>query len=395
LKPFIVGVGRAGCRIGDLFLKESTGRVSMTGLLVDSEASELAFYPHRERFLLGKNILDGNGTGKDVKIGREAMQADRYAIVEHMDRIKSSMDAIFVVAGLGGGTGGAVDILIEELRKSYVEPVYCIGILPSVEDPERITMNFADQFKAIVSNSHAVFPIDNDGLKRVNLHGSFNTINREILRHFQNLFEVGEYRSREELGENVIGSSDIINTLNGVSSIGIGSMDVSGGGGLFGRRQEGVDKPGVVVSLTEEATEKMLFDFHVEAAQKALAVVSGPRKYLDFLGSIPARLWLEKRIEGCEVRGGDMPSPRKRQMEVTLVLSGIRKSERIRHLYHLGKMRRKRGGYSEDLTRIFERMRVLNVSIQQLEKDFKEIFEDVKGLARNDREEKTEEGNLT
>jgi cell division GTPase FtsZ len=395
LKPFIVGVGRAGCRIGDLFLKESTGRVSMTGLLVDSEASELAFYPHRERFLLGKNILDGNGTGKDVKIGREAMEADRYAIVEHMDRIKSSMDAIFVVAGLGGGTGGAVDILIEELRKSYVEPVYCIGILPSVEDPERITMNFADQFKAIVSNSHAVFPIDNDGLKRVNLHGSFNTINREILRHFQNLFEVGEYRSREELGENVIGSSDIINTLNGVSSIGIGSMDVSGGGGLFGRRQEGVDKPGVVVSLTEEATEKMLFDFHVEAAQKALAVVSGPRKYLDFLGSIPARLWLEKRIEGCEVRGGDMPSPRKRQMEVTLVLSGIRKSERIRHLYHLGKMLRKRGGYSEDLTRIFERMRVLNVSIQQLEKDFKEIFEDVKGLARNDREEKTEEGNLT
>ncbi len=395
MKPFIVGVGRAGCRIGDLFLKESTGRVSMTGLLVDSEASELAFYPHRERFLLGKNILDGNGTGKDVKIGREAMEADRYAIVEHMDRIKSSMDAIFVVAGLGGGTGGAVDILIEELRKSYVEPVYCIGILPSVEDPERITMNFADQFKAIVSNSHAVFPIDNDGLKRVNLHGSFNTINREILRHFQNLFEVGEYRSREELGENVIGSSDIINTLNGVSSIGIGSMDVSGGGGLFGRRQEGVDKPGVVVSLTEEATEKMLFDFHVEAAQKALAVVSGPRKYLDFLGSIPARLWLEKRIEGCEVRGGDMPSPRKRQMEVTLVLSGIRKSERIRHLYHLGKMLRKRGGYSEDLTRIFERMRVLNVSIQQLEKDFKEIFEDVKGLARNDREEKTEEGNLT
>jgi cell division GTPase FtsZ len=390
VKPFIVGVGRAGCRIADLFLKESTGRVPMTGLLVDTEASELSFYPHRERFLLGKNLLDGNGTGKNVDMGREAVEADRYAIVENIDHVKSTMDAIFVVAGLGGGTGGSVDILLEELRRSYVEPVYCIGVLPSIEDPERVTMNFAKQFKGIVSHSQAVFPVDNDRLKRVNLHGSFNTINREILRHFQNLLEVGEYRSREELGENVLGSSDIVNTLTGVSSIGIGSLDVSGGGGIFGRGQEGADKPGVVVSLTEEATRKMLFNFDVETAQKALAVVSGPRKYLDFLGSIPARLWLEKNIHGCEVRGGDMPSPGRRLTEVTVVLSGIRKSERIRHLYHLGKMLRKKGGYSENVTRLFDRMRSLNAQVQDLEKAFGEVFEDVKKLAGTSKEEKKE-----
>ncbi|NOZ77383.1 MAG: hypothetical protein GXO65_06960 [Euryarchaeota archaeon] len=352
MKPFIVGVGRAGCRLTDLFLKEATGRVHAEGLLVDTEASELAYFSHRNRFLLGKNLLDGNGTGKNVDLGREAMEADSYAIVENIDRVKSSMDAIFVISGIGGGTGGAVDVLIEELQKSYVEPIYSIGILPSQEDPERALMNFAQQFKGIVSHANAVFPVDNDSLKRVNLRGSYSSINNEIARHFRNLFEVGEYRSREELGENVIGSSDIVNTLTGVSSIGIGSLDVSESGGLFGRRDGGADKPGVVVSLTEEATRKMLHDFDVKTAQKALVAVSGPRRYLDFLGSIPARLWLEKHIEGCEVRGGDMPSPRKRLTEVTLVLSGIRKSDRIRHLYHLGKMLKKKGGYSEDVTEI-------------------------------------------
>ena len=177
MRPFIVGVGRAGSRIANLFLLKG-----YKGILLDTERSDLVYFPYKYKSLLGEKFVDGNGTGKDCELGRQIMDAEKYNIVDRMDQIKDeNMDSIFVFSAMGGGTGGAVDILIEELRKSYTEPVYYAGVMPSKEDYDNVLVNFSKNFKRLGASAHAMLPIDTDlltGERRV--RGMYNVVNKKI-----------------------------------------------------------------------------------------------------------------------------------------------------------------------------------------------------------------------
>ncbi len=388
MKPFIIGVGRAGCRMANLFL---TSKKPCTGILVDSEDSDVKYFPHRYKLLLGKSLVDGNGTGGDLELGKEIMEAEMYNVVERIDAIKDDMDCIFVVSALGGGTGGAVHVLAEEFKRSFTEPIYSLAILPSEEDPDKAIINFSDCFKDTMRYFDAVFPVDNDRFREGRrLRPWYNRINERIYWYFKELLNVGEYRSRDELGENVVTNSDIINTLSGICCIGMGSHKPREEGSWLSKRWEDVNKPELVVSLTEKAVKDTLITFEMKDSQKALVVVSGPKRYLDFMGSIPARLWVEKHIGGVEVRGGDIPSPGKKDLEVMVTLSGIKKSERIKYLYQLGKMLKNKGAYSEKMSRIFDKMKALDAKLFNVGEDFKLVYEDMKDLVKEPTEEEEE-----
>ncbi|MFQ5975501.1 MAG: hypothetical protein ACE5J5_04190 [Candidatus Hydrothermarchaeales archaeon] len=333
MKPFIVGIGRAGCRIANIFFSESNAKIKYSGVAVDTEKSELDF-SKGYKIIIGEKFFGGNGTGKDLSIGKEIMKGEKLSIIEKIDRVKGSPDCFLVISGMGGGTGGAVAPLLEEMKRSYIEPVYYAGVLPSEEDLLEVRKNYSEVFKELLKLSDAQFFIDNNALKKGGrLRGRYNSINKQVFSYFNSLFEVGEVRSRDEVGTEGVTTGDTKNTLTGVSTIGIGEYEISDEArGIFRSKKKDIDKPELVISLTEEASKNFLMNFDIMDAQKALVVVSGPKRYLDFLGSIPARLWVEKRIEG-EVRGGDMPSKGKKSLQVMLVFSGIKKSERIRQLY--------------------------------------------------------------
>ncbi len=333
MKPFIVGVGRSGCRIANLFFNASNSKIRYEGVAVDTERSELDF-SQGYKIIIGEKLLDGNGTGKDLKIGKEIMEGEKLSITEKIDRVKGDIDCFMVISGMGGGTGGAVAPLLEEMKRSYMEPVYYMGILPSEEDLMEVRENYSKVFKELLKHADAQFFIDNDNLKKGRrLRGRYTTINKQIFNCFNSLFEVGEVRSRDEVGTEAVSTGDTTNTLTGVSTIGVGEYELNDSRkGLFGSKKSEIDKPELIISLTEDASKNLFMDFDFKDAQKALVVVSGPKKHLDFLGSIPARLWVEKRIEG-EIRGGDMPSKDKKSLQVMLVFSGIKKSGRIRDLY--------------------------------------------------------------
>ena len=387
MRPFIVGVGRAGSRIANLFLLKG-----YKGILLDTERSDLIYFPYKYKLLMGEKFVDGNGTGKDCELGRQIMDAEKLNIVDRMDQVKDEkMDSIFVFSAMGGGTGGAVDILIEELRKSYTEPVYYVGVMPSRDDYDNVLVNFSKNFKRLGASAHAMFPIDTDlliGERR--LRGMYNVVNKKIFSYFYNLFKVGDYRSREELGKNVLGTTDVLNTLTGVSTIGVGAYGIEEGEfNLFKIREKKIDKPELVVSLTKNAVKSTLLELDIKDSQRAMAVVYVPKNYLDFLGSIPARLWVEKNIGGVEVRGGDIPSLGKKNFEVMVLLSGIKKSERLRYMYRLGKMQKDKGAYSEKLSRVFSRLEDLNSKIAEAGTDSKSIYDDLKGIMdepENDKE---------
>lgn len=381
MKPFVIGVGRGGCRIANLFL---TSNKPCTGVLMDTEDSDLKYFQHKYRLLLGEKLTDGNGTGGDLVLGREIMESEKLRIVERMDSIKGEMDCILVVASLGGGTGGAVDVLAEELRKSFIEPVYCIGIMPSEEDPSRSLANFADSFKRMASEFHALFPVDNDALKEGRrLRTWYNNMNKKIFERFGLLLQIEEYKSKDDLGSNILTEMDVRNTLTGLSSIGLSTYALKEERfAVFSKRYEEISKPEMVVSLTEKAVKDTLLPFDVSDAKRALVVVSGPKKYLDFMGSIPARLWVEKSLGGIEVRGGDLPASDKNDLRVMVVLSGIKRSKRIKFLYQMGKILKHRRTYTERLSSIFEKLKTLDSKMSDVERDLKAIYDEMKDVVK-------------
>ncbi|MFQ6105714.1 MAG: hypothetical protein ACE5NL_01425, partial [Candidatus Hydrothermarchaeaceae archaeon] len=344
----------------------------------DVERSDLAFFRHKYRLLLGERMLDGNGTGKDIELGKEILEAEKYNIVEKIDLIKDDMDCLFVVSAIGGGIGGAVYILLDELRKSYTEPVYYAGILPSEEDFPKVVTNFSRNFKKIVKSCDAIFPVDIDSFKgEARLRSAYNVIDERVFRYLSNLFAVGEHEGIET-GGSALATSDVLNTLAGVTSVGLGTYE------SYTEGKE-VAGPELIVSLTEDAIKNLSLPVDIKDSRKVLVAVFASGRERGFVGSIPARLLIEKKLETAEVRGGDIFMRTKKEPEVMLVLSGVRRSERLKYLYHLGKMFERRNIYSDSVPKIFSRLENLNSKISEVVKEFKLLYKDTKKIAEQSR----------
>jgi cell division GTPase FtsZ len=371
LKVFLIGIGRAGCRIANLFF--SSQKENVSGVLVDTDEANLSFLKYKYRILAGRGILSGEGAQTDINLGREVFHADRYSIIEKITQLKEELDCFFVISALGGGTGGACGILLDELKKNFIEPVYYIGLLPSQEDIPAVTINATRGLKEAVKHCDAFFPVDMDLMKGTQrLIGNYGSINNHIFRYFQPLFQIGEFKGRGDIGENAVDFSDVVQSLKGLSVVGLKGQTF--------HEEPNIDKPEAVISLTKSATQTTTLPLKLGDVQKALVVVLGDRKYLDFLGSIPARLWVEKSIGGKEVRGGDMPLGKKGEVEVMVLLSNIKKSEEIVKLYQKSEILKSTEVSLDNISAVVERINEIKTKLSHMEKELDETYKELKGL---------------
>jgi cell division GTPase FtsZ len=369
LKVFLIGLGRAGCRIAYQFFTHDLENVY--GVLIDTDLADLGYLRYRYRIPAGEGILSGEGTGRDIDLGMQVIQAEKFSIVEKISRLKEGIDCFFVISALGGGTGGACGPLLEELKKNFIEPVYYIGLLPSREDLQVTSINAAKGLREAIRYPDAFFPIDMDNLKSsTSLKGNFKSLNSKIFRYFQPLFQIGEFKGRDDIGENAVDFSDLAKTLKGLS--------VAGHAWLNLEEDPNADKPEAVIALTKKASQETTLSIDNADVQKALVVVLGDRKYIDFLGSIPSRLWVEKNISGKEVRGGDLPLSKKGQAEVLLVFSDIKRSNKIASLYQKVELLSRSQSRDENLSEVVERIGMIKGKIFELEEEINKTYQMLK-----------------
>ena len=139
-------------------------------------------------------------------------------------------EAFIIVSGLGGGTGsGGSPVLARHLKKIYKEPVYVLGILPAPEEGRLYSYNAARGLATLVKEADNVILFDNSAWKNEgeSIKGAFDRLNDEIVRRFGLLFRAGEI-GQLGIGEMVVDSSEIINTLRGggISSVGYAISEV-------------------------------------------------------------------------------------------------------------------------------------------------------------------------
>ena len=354
MKLAMIGFGQAGGKVLDKFLeydKRSGSEIVRAAVAVNSAKADLMgleHIPEQNRVLIGQARVKGHGVGADNELGAEIAEEDIDEIQSAIDSIPvHEVDAFLVLTGLGGGTGsGGAPVLSKHLQRIYTEPVYGLGILPSQDEGGIYTLNAARSFQTFVREVDNLMVFDNDAWRKTgqSVESGYDEINEEIVRRFGILFGAGEIEPGGEVGESVVDSSEIINTLSGggVSTVGYAAEEIEqdSSGGLLSRFKGGGEDELDVANTTNRITSlvrkaalgRLTLPCEIDGTERALLVMSGPPKYLNRKGIERGRKWLEDQTGSMEVRGGDYPVSESGFVAGVILLSGVTDVPRIKEL---------------------------------------------------------------
>ncbi|WWW10953.1 cell division protein FtsZ [Arcobacter cryaerophilus gv. pseudocryaerophilus] len=111
-KIAVIGVGGGGCNMINYMIEEGTHMIDLIVANTDLKVLHISKAP--KKIELGPMLTNGFGAGMDPEVGRNSA-------LESYDEIKETLkgaDIVFVVAGLGGGTGtGAAPIIAKATRE--------------------------------------------------------------------------------------------------------------------------------------------------------------------------------------------------------------------------------------------------------------------------------------
>jgi cell division GTPase FtsZ len=325
MKTVLIGVGQAGGKLATA-LAEFDARMefgAVSGAVaVNTAKADLQPLP-LDTVLIGQDRVNGHGVGGDNELGAEVMQADALEVMDALDgRISSRVEAIWVVAGLGGGTGsGGAPALARELQRVYDVPVYGLGILPGRDEGAIYQANAGRSLKTFVREADSVLLVDNDAFRSAgeSVEEGFDAINEAIARRIGLLLASGE--AVEGVGESVVDTSEVINTLRsgGIASLGYASADSAA---------DAAENINTVMSTTRRAVLSGASLPNATDADSALLVVAGQPDRIPRKGVEKSRRWLEDETSSMEVRGGDFPLGSERLASLVL-LAGVEGTQRL------------------------------------------------------------------
>jgi cell division GTPase FtsZ len=251
------------------------------------------------------------------------MQAEATEVMDEVgERITTDVEAVVIVAGLGGGTGsGGAPALAKELRRVYERPVYVLGILPGRDEGAIYQANAGRSLKTVLRESDSALLVDNDAWRQSgeSVEEGYASVNEQIAQRVGLLLAAGE--AVDGVAESVVDSSEIINTLRegGIASLGYATAAAS---------EDPGENVNTITSLARNALlTKMSLPDAVEA-EAALLVIAGRPERISRKGVERARAWVEEETGSLQVRGGDFPLASDR-LAALVLLCGVERSRRV------------------------------------------------------------------
>lgn len=154
----LVGVGGAGSNAVDRLKMENLERLQLAVINTDYQA--LASSPVQDKVLVGMSVTRGLGAGGDPDLGREAAEADR----EKIAAVVKDCDLVFLVTGMGGGTGSGASPIVAEIAAEAGALVIAFVTMPFSFEGGRRLKQAEEGLRALRSVCDAVIPLPNDVL---------------------------------------------------------------------------------------------------------------------------------------------------------------------------------------------------------------------------------------
>ncbi|MCK4736609.1 MAG: hypothetical protein KAT65_29415, partial [Methanophagales archaeon] len=123
-KIAILGVGGAGCNVVNQLYDAKTENAEIIAINTDSQ--HLDIIKADKKILIGKSLTKGLGAGGSPEIGKKAAELSR----KELNKSLKDKEAVFIIAGMGGGTGTGASSVIADIAKKEGAFVTGLAIVP-------------------------------------------------------------------------------------------------------------------------------------------------------------------------------------------------------------------------------------------------------------------------
>jgi cell division GTPase FtsZ len=376
MRVLAIGLGGAGARIVDtLYGQDLQGSIHcMSALAVDFDIETLMRLKHLPS--IGRIHFPPIDPTAPYDVETTIDIVEVMTQIQKVDTIE--IDSILIFAGLGGSMVDAALLIIPELRKSFIEPIFAVVTLPCGGEGKKRSAKAADDIEKLKPLVDAVILFDNDTwYRRIKdelaitvekvakreipkrlakkilqqplnrkeyIH---NLLNTHLARQMGLILHAGEFSEvGVEVGEVVLDAGEVLNTLVGMGLVAIGYAAESLPSGylkFFDRWrpasyfiQNSQNKASRIVSLAKKAIyEEVSVPCDLTSAEKALVLIAGPSQELSMRGFQTVRKWIDRSIAGLEMRSGDYPIQNTRYVGIIIMLSGMRNIPRLDELVQL------------------------------------------------------------
>ncbi len=172
----VVGVGGAGCNVVSSIYKACS---SVDTIAINTDKNALLDSSADKKIFICKTVTKGEGTRGDARLGKKCAQV-------HEDEIRDAIsghDAVFIVAGLGGGTGTGAAAVIADICNTLNVMTFVIAINPFSFEGSRVEVA-AQGLRSIRAVCPYVFPVENElvlnQIPDVTINEAFDAVNRSI-----------------------------------------------------------------------------------------------------------------------------------------------------------------------------------------------------------------------
>lgn len=155
-----IAVGTAGARILAEFNQISTTQFPTAH--ADTDPDSLRNSPLTRHILLGFSINHGLGAGGDPDIGRLSAESDLPALRDFV----AGARIVFVLAGLGGGTGSGAAPVVARIARESGALVLAIATTPLAFERRRLAFA-AEAIEQLKAAADAVLTVSNERVRRM------------------------------------------------------------------------------------------------------------------------------------------------------------------------------------------------------------------------------------
>ncbi len=184
----IMGVGGAGSNT--ITRLNAIGIDSVETIAVNTDAQHLLSTKADRKILIGKELCGGNGSGGDPRIGEEAAKES----VEELKEILAGTDILFIMAGLGGGTGTGASPIIAEVAKQLGAVVVSIITLPFSAEGMKKKQIAMEGLAKLAKSSDTIVVVNNDRIldiaKELPLYQAFFISDEIVARAVKGMVEI-------------------------------------------------------------------------------------------------------------------------------------------------------------------------------------------------------------
>ncbi|MEM2960454.1 MAG: cell division protein FtsZ [Candidatus Bathyarchaeia archaeon] len=299
----VIGVGGAGNNTVNRLME--SGIVGAECIAINTDLQHLNAVHAHQKVLIGEKLTRGLGSGGDPNIGRAAIEES----IEHVDKVLTDVDIVFVTAGMGGGTGTGAAPVVAKLARE--KGAIVVGVVTMPFKIERGRINYA--LKGLTEmrrECDTVIVIDNNKLMwlvpQLPINEAFRVGDQVLANMIKGITEVISMPSLINLD---FADFRTIMKRGGVAIAGIGESNA----------------PNRAEDAVQKALRMPLLDIDYSGANGALIHVSGDESLTIEEANMVGEIITQMMSDDALVIWGARIDPNlKGSLRVTLVMTGVK-----------------------------------------------------------------------